>query len=68
MEAIRQKILNWNYNKAYSVLTETTEAFKYVSRMLNKGKSCKMVAENIDVSSEEAVKIAELPRAEKLID
>ncbi len=36
--------------------------------MLNKGKSCKMVAENIEVSLKKAVKIAELPRAEKLID
>lgn len=68
LEAIRQKILNWNYNKAYSVLTETTEAFKYMRWMLNKGKSCKMVAENIEVSLKKAVKIAELPRAEKLID
>lgn len=68
LEAIRQKILNWNYNKAYSVLTETTEAFKYMRWMLNKGKSCERVAENIDVSSEEAEKMAELLKAEKLID
>lgn len=68
LEIIRQRSLNRIFINAYSVLTETTEAFKYMRWMLNKGKSCKMVAENIDVSSEEAEKMAELLRAEKLID
>ena len=68
LEIIRQRSLNRIFINAYSVLTETTEAFKYVRWMLNKGKSCERVAENIEVSLKKAVKIAELPSAEKLID
>lgn len=52
----------------YSVLAETTEAFKYMRRMLNKGKSYEMIAENIEVSLKEVEKMAELLRAEKLVD
>ena len=68
LEIIRQRSLNRIFINAYSVLTETTEAFKYMRWMLNKGKSCEMVEENIEVSPKKAEKIAELLRAEKLID
>ena len=50
------------------LLTETTESFKYMRWMLNKGKSCEMVEDNIEVSPKKAEKIAELLKAEKLID
>lgn len=52
----------------YSVLIETKDDFRYMRRMLNKGESCKAVAEHLEISPEEAEKMAELLRAEKLVE
>ena len=52
----------------YSVLIETKDDFRYMRRMLSKGEFCKAVAEHLDISPEEAEKMVELLRAEKLVE